>query len=48
MQPEDRNAAYLWDMLDAARTVLNFMAATSYDGYLQDRMLQLAVEHPWR
>jgi uncharacterized protein with HEPN domain len=44
MQPEDRNAAYLWDMLDAARTVLNFMAATSYDRYLQDRMLQLAVE----
>jgi uncharacterized protein with HEPN domain len=44
MQPEDRDAAYLWDMLDAARTVLDFMAETSYDDYLRDRVLQLAVE----
>jgi uncharacterized protein with HEPN domain len=44
MQPEDRDAAYLWDMLDAARAILDFAEAKSFEGYLQDRMLQLAVE----
>lgn len=44
MQPEDRDAAYLWDMLDAASSILRFIDSKSFDHYLQDRMLQLAVE----
>lgn len=44
MRPEDRDAAYLWDMLDAARTVLRITAGVGSDRYLQDRTLQLAVE----
>lgn len=44
MQPEDRDAAYLWDMLDAARTVLDMTAKKGFDQYLKERMLQLAVE----
>ncbi|MCU0638233.1 MAG: DUF86 domain-containing protein [Methanothrix sp.] len=44
MQPEDRDAAYLWDMLDAAGSILSFMEGKSFEAYLQDRMLQLAVE----
>lgn len=44
MLPEDRDAAYLWDMLDAAQAILNFTENTNFERYLQDRMLQLAVE----
>ena len=44
MQPEDRDLAYLWDMLDAAHAILNFTEGKSFERYLQDRMLQLAVE----
>jgi uncharacterized protein with HEPN domain len=44
MQPEDRDAAYLWDMLDAAHAILNFIEATSFERYIQNRMLQLAAE----
>jgi uncharacterized protein with HEPN domain len=31
MLPEDRDAAYLWDMLDAARAILNFTKTTSFE-----------------
>src|SRR5688572_24098913 len=44
MPPENRDAAYLWDMLDAARTIQNFTSGVSLDDYLVDRKLQLAVE----
>ncbi|NMB86306.1 MAG: DUF86 domain-containing protein [Methanothrix sp.] len=44
MQPQDRDIAYLWDMLDAAHAILDFIEETSFEHYLQDRMLQLAVE----
>ncbi|MDO8587273.1 MAG: DUF86 domain-containing protein [Armatimonadota bacterium] len=44
MRPEDRDAAYLWDMLDAARTITDFVGETTLAGYLRDRKLQLAVE----
>jgi len=36
MQPEDRNAAYLWDMLDAARSILNFVEGKAFESYLQE------------
>ena len=44
MRPEERDAAYLWDMLDTAKTVRDFVAGASFYTYLRDRKLQLAVE----
>jgi uncharacterized protein with HEPN domain len=44
MPPDDRDAAYLWDMLDAARAIQQFATGVSLDEYLVDRKLQLAVE----
>lgn len=44
MEPEDRDSAYLWDMLDAATAILDFIEAVDFDAYLKDRKLQLAVE----
>ena len=44
MRPEDRDAGYLWDMLDAARTVRDFTTGLGLDQYRADRKLQLAVE----
>ena len=44
MRPEDRDAAYLWDMLDAATAVSDFVSGVRAADYLRDRKLQLAVE----
>jgi uncharacterized protein with HEPN domain len=44
MRPEERDAACLWDMLDAARTVQQFEADVTLQDYLADRKLQLAAE----
>ena len=44
MQPDARDAAYLWDMLDAARAVQEFEAPRSLSDYVADRMLRGAVE----
>jgi len=44
MLPEERDAAYIWDMLDSAKTIVHFIANVSFDDFLQDRKLQLAIE----
>jgi uncharacterized protein with HEPN domain len=44
MRPEDRDAGYIWDMLDAARSVREFTQDVTREHYLQDRKLQLAIE----
>ncbi|MBI5374668.1 MAG: DUF86 domain-containing protein [Candidatus Schekmanbacteria bacterium] len=44
MQPEERDAAYLWDMMDSAKEIQIFVRGVSFEQYLQDRKLQLAVE----
>jgi uncharacterized protein with HEPN domain len=44
MQPEERDAAYLWDILDSAQTILKFTSGIDYNAYLEDRKLQLAIE----
>lgn len=44
MPPESRDPAYLWDMLDAARSIQEFTKGVSQNLYLQNRMMQLAVE----
>ncbi|MBI5964448.1 MAG: DUF86 domain-containing protein [Chloroflexi bacterium] len=44
MQPTERDAAYIWDMLDAARTIQGFMSGVRFEEFLKDRKLQLAIE----
>ncbi|MCY2950876.1 MAG: DUF86 domain-containing protein [Planctomycetota bacterium] len=44
MPPEQRDPAYLWDMLDAAKAVCQITVGVRYDQYLANRTLQLAVE----
>lgn len=44
MPLNDRDAAYLWDMLDLAKTVRDFMAGVKFHQYVSDKKLQLAVE----
>ncbi|MBE0535634.1 MAG: DUF86 domain-containing protein [Phycisphaerae bacterium] len=44
MQPDQRDAAYLWDMLDAARTLRQICADLDWSKYAADRKTQLASE----
>ena len=44
MQPEQRDAAYLWDMLDSARSAMQLTAGMDFARYADDRKTQLAVE----
>jgi len=44
MLHEDRDPAYLWDMLEHARLVAEFVHSLSFDAYQKDRIRQLALE----
>ena len=44
MPPEKRDPAYLWDMLEAARNVRDMSRNATFDEYLRNLMLRLAVE----
>ena len=44
MQPEERDAAYLWDMLQTSRDILEFTRGVSLGEYNSNKMLQMAVE----
>jgi uncharacterized protein with HEPN domain len=44
MRPDERDAAYLWDMLDSARTLHGFVSGVTFYNYTRDKKLQLAVE----
>ena len=44
MLPEKADAAYLWDMLDAARAIREFVAGKTLHDYQKSRMLRGAVE----
>ena len=44
MQPDQRDAAYLWDMLDAARTMEELNCGLDFAQYANDRRTQLAIE----
>lgn len=44
MLPDGLDAGYLWDMLDAAEAVHQFVASRTFHDYLNDRMLRGAVE----
>ena len=44
MTPEERNAAHLWDMLQAARDAQALLEGKTLPEYLADRMRRLALE----
>jgi len=44
MRPEQRDVSSLWDMLEAARQVLEFTRGVSLAEYSENLMLHLAVE----
>jgi len=44
MQPEVADLAYLWDMLDAAAAVKEYVSDKTIKYYLENRMLRDAVE----
>lgn len=44
MGPEARDGAALWDMLDAALAIDQFVRGRSYEDYLENRMMRGAVE----
>ncbi|HSC94326.1 MAG TPA: HepT-like ribonuclease domain-containing protein [Burkholderiales bacterium] len=44
MQPEDRDPAHLWDMLQAARDAAGIVADVTRENFLGDRMRMLALE----
>jgi uncharacterized protein with HEPN domain len=41
---DERDAAYLWDIVGAAKEVTRFLAGKRLDDFASDRVLQLAVE----
>jgi uncharacterized protein with HEPN domain len=44
MSPESRDRSYLWDMLDASRTIRGFISGMTFTQFEKDRKLQLAIE----
>jgi uncharacterized protein with HEPN domain len=44
MQPEDRNAALLWDMKQAACEITEMIQGVSYDEFISNKVLRYAVE----
>ena len=44
MRPEQKDLAYLWDMLDAAKAIQEFAEGKTFHHYLNERMLRGAVE----
>ena len=44
MQPDPRDAGYLWDMLDNARSVRRVASSASQERLIEDRDLQLLLE----
>jgi uncharacterized protein with HEPN domain len=44
MPPEERDLAYLWDMRDAARDVMDFIRGVTYVRFCNDKLVRYAVE----
>lgn len=44
MSPEQKDRAYVWDILDAAQRIQEYMRGVSLRSYEEDRKLQLAIE----
>lgn len=46
MRPDERDAAYLWDMLDASRRLVRLVEGMDLAAFLADERTRLAVDHP--
>jgi len=44
MLPEERDAAYLWDMLQTAREIIEMNRGATYDTFIDDLKLMRATE----
>ena len=44
MRPDGKDMARLWDMLDAARTAVEFTAGMRFEDFLKDRKTRNALE----
>ena len=44
MLPEDRDAALLWDMREAARDIVTFLEGVAFAHFSANKMLRYAVE----
>ena len=44
MRPEDGDAAYLWDMYQAAREAIGFVAGADFSHFVDDAKMRRAVE----
>jgi uncharacterized protein with HEPN domain len=44
MRPEERDAASLWDALQAARRISRYVGGLTFDGYLSSDITRAAVE----
>ena len=44
MKPEEKDSAYLWDMREAARYVMDFVEGVSYVPFCSDKKVRYAVE----
>jgi uncharacterized protein with HEPN domain len=44
MRPDDQDIALLWDMLQAARRIEQFMGSRTFQEYSTDELVQAAVE----
>lgn len=44
MRPEDRDAAYLWDMIEAARDIAEFVKGVHYVHFAAGKQVRYAVE----
>lgn len=44
MPLEEADAAYLWDMLDASKTIQEFIKGVSFEQYAANRQLRFAAE----
>lgn len=44
MQPDERDAARLWDMLQYAREVVETAGAVTFNAYMKDKTLRMATE----
>lgn len=47
MQPEERDAACLWDMLNAARDAAAVASGMTEQQLRRDRLRMLALERAW-
>ena len=44
MRPQDRNMAYVWDMCESAKEIIEFTKNINFDDFSKNKILYRAVE----